>query len=137
MKLTEQQIKQKFKPKVDLTKPHLRWNHWINPRIQNGEFYFAIVGERKKKENTRDFLISELTRISGPVEELYTGGKEFKVSNPKLSGLLLKLQSLADPQFINWHKLGNMEILKDPDLYERITRKADQDIINYLEHIYN
>jgi len=139
MRMTGQQMKQRFGKKIDLSKPHLRWNHRISDKdywdAQSGEFYFAIIGDRKQREEARDFLVQELNRIAGSVEEFLQGGYKFKTDSPKMNGLLLILQSPAKPELINWHKL-KMKRIRDLRLYERVTKRSYQNIISYLESIY-
>ncbi len=140
MNKTKKQIQKQFGKKPDLTKPHIRWNHRVikdSHARQNGALYAAVIGGRKERESVRTFLVKELNRIYGPVEEdVMEGGQEFNVAAPKMNGLLLILQTPARLEFIDWDKLKK-PCFKDSKLYERVTFRDYHNILAYLEKIYN
>lgn len=127
-------MKQVFKSqKIDIKKPHLRWNYEKSPDRDDAlRYHFVIVGDRIKRDNLCDILSSNLNSNGEPLEIIRE--LPVQIKNSRYNAKFVSYDTRASPNLLNLHLL-NINSIIDNNLVERI--KKGSSIENYVTNIYS
>lgn len=117
--------------------PHVRWSYERGEAKvfddNTGVYYFTVVGERRDRIRILSYLSEDLSK-AGLVNEL-VGESVGKIEESKYNFSVVKWESQASPERINWKRIGVPNV-RDRDLYTRIKEDAGIDLVGRLEDFF-
>ena len=118
--------------KIDLKKPHLRWNYEKSPDMHDAlRYHFVIVEDRMERDGVCDKLARNLNSGGKPLE--IVRDVEINVQDSRYGGRFVSYDTQASPNLLNLGSLG-LPLIKDEFLVERVKKRSS--VENYVADKY-